>query len=1210
MNSLNPPKLTALLLFALSLLISVALWYFVVEKRQNQDNYHNYVTKRIHRQLIQSYEELEGFSEEGSFENEGFTHPTFLYQNGELISWNDYRLVPPIQEVDDTDPFQYLELNYGKYLKICRTWDDFILVQIVLLHSTPEFTNQYIQESYNQDFFPAPTLSVDIAGNEESDIVDLEGKPLFGITFDLESNMISPGTQFNIGLIFLFACLCLLIYLNQWCWYLGHNNKPWVGLGLLIFGLVSLRVAFFQGPFPYSIYPFDLFNSRYYASSLYNPSLGDLLINVIFLVSLSTYVFQFVIKSLEGVRKRTGFGLLVLLNLAGLLALALLYGLLEDILTNSQITLDINQSLEFSIFKTTSFVIFFLSSIIWVQVSHVIYVASKGVDKKLLAMCFLVAAALYVLVAVYFGWELILILLAQVVYLLLIFSFRLPEYFSGLRYTTLFYFFAASLISSSVGTMAIYENYEFKELIDKQRFANDLLIENDLRGEYLIQQASTEIKEDIFIQSRMMSPLLSTDQIEQKIRRDYLGGYFDKYDLNVHLYDKSGIPFGSIDNDSLLTDIQKLYSKEERYFTGYENIFFISSLDSDQPKRYLSLVPIERYNNLVGYLILDLRLKKVIPYTVFPELLVDNRFIENHRTFDYAFYDNNILNYKAGAFNYEGMFDPGLFQRPKMFSRGVERDGYHHLAIKGSNNRILVITSTVYPVSYIVSNFSFLFLAAVLGTLSLLIVRLTSISHATKLSFISKIQLYLNLAFFVPLLITSVVLINSLNSSYREEIDRSSVKKANSIKDHLVSYIDDYLQNKINRETLSSEVTDIARYSQSDLIVFDIEGRLITSSQPQIFNKKMLSTLINQNALHAIIEEDRDEVVLNESVGSLAYKTTYAAVKSFDSGELLGIVGIPFFGSKNHLRRQNVEAFTNILNIFTLVLIASLFVSNLASRLLTYPLNLLTQKIRRTSLSEHNEPLHWKGEDEIGMVVDEYNKMLVNLEESKEALAKSQKESAWREIAKQVAHEIKNPLTPMKLSLQHLKRLLENEGSNGNQYDKPIDNLLYQVDSLSDIATSFSAFAKMPIPENARFDFSAEVKRIVELFDNEDVDIVTDIPEVSLFVEGDQKLMGRTISNLIINGMQSVPSGRRPQISIKLSTSENKLTLEVADNGSGIPEEIHSKVFIPNFSTKDKGSGIGLAIAKRGIDHAGGNIWFETSEKGTSFFIDLPLAIE
>ncbi len=1217
MHKQRRPPILSLGLCAGFLSLGLLLWFFSIEKRRTIDYFIEVTTQNLYENLQISNSELDSIHNFDSFERT-FSFPTFLYQNSQILAWSDFRIVPSYQSIAGNQKLRYTELSQGKFLRVRRQISDNMeAVQLIELYSTPSFSNQYINAKFNQNIFPAATLSIDETDAEETNIQMPDGEALFGVKFDLQASIVQEEVQAFIAAMMFMALFFAFVYLNSWSWYLAESGKVWLGIVILVVGLVSGRVLMLYTTFPFDIYAIDLFNPRFYASSIYNPSLGDLLINMMFALSFTTFLFRYIFRTNlgEAFNQNNRLGnafFLVIINLLGLFVLSFHYGLLENILFNSQIELDINKSLQFTSFRVVSILIFFTSSVIWFQTTHFVYSVSTQVSHGLRTWVinYIIACLIFALIGWILSLEVGFILTAQTIYLTLAYRFKLPDYLSQLSYSTLFYFFAASLLSSLVGTIAIYEYHEYEELIEKQRFANDLLIENDLKGEYLIHESIPKIQNDIFIQSRLLSPQISKGQIEQKIKRDYLGSYFDKYDVKVRLFDREGHSFIPDELDSTLNEVRQNYEHNEQYKTDYLDLYFIGDIDVDKPKRYLRVIPISRYDNPIGFIVLDLRLKKVIPQTVYPELLVDSRFIDNHRSFDYAFYSQNILNYKAGAFNYENLFEPDYFQLPRLFTKGIEKNGFHHYAIRSSDNRTLVITSSVYPTSFIISNFSFIFLSIVLGVLILLLFRSIDRTQAIRLNFGSKIQLYLNLAFFVPLVITSVVIINTLNSSYQDEIDRSSIKKVNALKDHIVNFVDDYLRNKINREALSTELNEIARYSQSDLSLFDINGKLITSSQPLIFANNLLSNRINPKALKLIIDEDREDVVLNESVGDLAYKSTYAAIKSFDSGELLGIIGIPFFGSKNHLERQTIETFTSILNIFTIVLIASLFISNLASRLLTHPLNLLTQKIRKTSLSKHNEPLQWRGEDEIGMVVDEYNKMLVNLEASKEALAKSQKESAWREIAKQVAHEIKNPLTPMKLSLQHLKRVIaDKQGNEGEQFQKPIDNLLHQVDSLSDIATSFSAFAKMPIPENEKFELCGEVRRIAELFDNENVDLNVNINAEELFINGDQKLMGRIISNLIINGMQSVVGNEVPKIEVNLESNNKKVTIEVKDNGAGIPEEIQNKVFVPNFSTKDSGSGIGLAVAKRGIEHAGGNIWFETEKgKGTTFFVILPLA--
>jgi nitrogen fixation/metabolism regulation signal transduction histidine kinase len=305
------------------------------------------------------------------------------------------------------------------------------------------------------------------------------------------------------------------------------------------------------------------------------------------------------------------------------------------------------------------------------------------------------------------------------------------------------------------------------------------------------------------------------------------------------------------------------------------------------------------------------------------------------------------------------------------------------------------------------------------------------------------------------------------------------------------------------------------------------------------------------------------------------------------------------------------DVLSNIFNAFVVIFILFLIVSSLVSKNLTLPFKLLTQKLKATNL-ENNEPMYWGSKDEIGLLVNEYNNMLFKLDASKKVLASTEKESAWREMAKQVAHEIKNPLTPMKLTLQHLLRL-DQEGMLQDQQKlrKSLETLIHQVDALSGIASSFSTFAKMPLPKNELMNFKAVLTQVLELFKNDkrvQLDFLDDSYTEEINIMGDDKLFGRVIANLIINGIQAAQPGKAPHIKIWLWMTEQSVFLEIADNGKGIPQELKDKIFIPNFSTKSTGSGLGLAIAKSGVETAGGKIWFDSEVgKGTTFYLTFPL---
>jgi signal transduction histidine kinase len=476
-----------------------------------------------------------------------------------------------------------------------------------------------------------------------------------------------------------------------------------------------------------------------------------------------------------------------------------------------------------------------------------------------------------------------------------------------------------------------------------------------------------------------------------------------------------------------------------------------------------------------------------------------------------------------------------------------------------------------------------------------------------NMNYAAKIQLNLNLAFFTPLFIVSIVILGLISQSLKNEVDDDHEQIAEVIGDNIITSIDQYLRGQLSNEQFSSEVSQVAKVAGIDISIFNKVGRLMVSSQPLIYQYGILSNYINPRAMVDIIENGKNSIIVEERIGNLVYDNTYVVVKSFETGNIMAVLSVPFFGSGGLLEQEQISVFTTIINIFSVVFIVFLGISYFVSKWLILPLNFITQKIKRTTLTD-NEAIEWNSDDEIGLLVNEYNRMLVNLEANKRALARSEKESAWREMAKQVAHEIKNPLTPMKLTLQQLQRTTKNDEN--SSFERPIKNLLHQIDTLSDIATSFSSFAKMPIPENERFDLASCVRKTLGIYKNsKEAELIYNQEVKYVEVLGDEQLTGRILSNIIINSLQSSSEDRKLVIEVLLTLSEDgsKVHIAIKDNGTGIPEEAQSKVFVPNFSTKETGSGIGLAIAKHGIEHAGGTIWFESSEEGTTFHIELPV---
>jgi nitrogen fixation/metabolism regulation signal transduction histidine kinase len=293
-----------------------------------------------------------------------------------------------------------------------------------------------------------------------------------------------------------------------------------------------------------------------------------------------------------------------------------------------------------------------------------------------------------------------------------------------------------------------------------------------------------------------------------------------------------------------------------------------------------------------------------------------------------------------------------------------------------------------------------------------------------------------------------------------------------------------------------------------------------------------------------------------------------------------------------------------------ILLALSVVLAILISNWVTVPLRIIQDNFKLVSFGKQHEKINYDREDEIGALVRAYNVKLEELALAAEQLALNERESAWRDMAKQVAHEIKNPLTPMKLSVQHFLRSFDrNDPHVEDKLRKVVQSLIEQIDSLSSIANEFSNFAKMPMPEMEVIVLSEVVKNVLSVFEQEENCTFQFQVESECTVLADRDQMVRVFNNLIKNAIQAVPADREGNISVTFVYEQHQLIIHISDNGKGIPEEMQNKLFVPYFTTKSTGSGIGLAVVKQIIENHNGQIKFSSKpDVGTTFVLTLPQA--
>ena len=338
----------------------------------------------------------------------------------------------------------------------------------------------------------------------------------------------------------------------------------------------------------------------------------------------------------------------------------------------------------------------------------------------------------------------------------------------------------------------------------------------------------------------------------------------------------------------------------------------------------------------------------------------------------------------------------------------------------------------------------------------------------------------------------------------------------------------------------------------------------------------------------------------------LTYLSAYIPLQN-NEDEVIAYINLPYFAKQNEFENEIAGFLSEIINIFVLLLTLSIIVTVVITNRITEPLKLLQRSLAELRLGKSNKPIYYKRDDEIGALVKEYNAKLKELEINAEKLAQTEREVAWREMAKQVAHEIKNPLTPMKLRIQHLQRSFDpSDPDSVQRLDEVAQSIVEQIDALTVIANEFSNFAKLPKPNKDIVDLNMVIKNVVTTFEElEEVDITTSFQNVKTAVFADKDLMIRVFNNLVKNAAQAIPEERKGEIFISVRTEEGVVKVAVRDNGSGIPDEMRDKIFAPNFTTKSTGMGLGLAMVRQIIESHDGQIYFESSEAGSTFFIEL-----
>jgi signal transduction histidine kinase len=1156
----------------------------------------------------------------------------FLYQldavtGTTLTFWNNNNIYITPDELLFPEGSYFISHQNGDFemlvQKIQFRQKHFLLIGMIPIRWDYFIENKYLKSGF--DGFPDLSRQYEIANSNRSlPVLNGKGKELFSIQQKEGKSFIG----YDSVTLFLrtLAIILMFLFIHAIAEEVVKTKGFIQGFGLLIVVVFFLRLLSYEFSFPFEFDKIPLFDPSIYASNFIHRSLGDLLINAI----LFYWLARFYKHNYDGsnhyfkiIPEQIRFDLSnFLLTVVGLQIGNIIKSLVQD----SKISFDITNIPGLSIYTLFAFITLCFLVLCFFHVSQLLIKPqvekNNSIYRQLIVSA--IAGVVYFFLFVkphdtFINMSMLVWILAYLVLL----NFRKSDLGVPLLRST-FFIFWVMLFAMSVAAIVMYEN-RIVEHDQRKRIAEKLAIQTDPSGENLLNIAATNF-DDGFLRNnyhRLQSEY-SNKFIKDSLISENFSGYLNKYDTRIYTYDENFHPLFNDDSTTFASIKTILLNKAKP--TMIAGLYSYEKIPDGFS--FLYQKEIKEEGSIKGYLFVIINSKRYKSEALYPELFNQAQDLSTdlNTNYAYAVYNNGKLINHFNNYNFPSALDvkkfPGFeytYKQVGEFSELWYNSGVGKLVMVVKRSAWMLESVTLFAYLFC----SFLVIIFLFQGGSFLLshrFRWADLKTAFRFNIRTQIQatiIFLSVFSFIVIAIATIsFFIIRYNRNNEERLSKSIQVMANEIDSRIRSQLvfDDVLtvNNMVSMDNLEKKIAEISDSHNVDINFYDTNGNLKISTQPYIYNKHLVSEKMNPNAFFELHSNNSIRYIQSEEIGSFSYLSIYVPLTD-EAGTVYAYLNIPYLNSQFELTQEISGFLATLINLNAFIFLVAGGIAFFLTNRITNSFSLIGQKMQQINIGKVNEEILWNRKDEIGVLVTEYNKMVKKLESSAFALAKSEREGAWREMARQVAHEIKNPLTPMKLSIQYLQKAIEAGSPNIKELSQKMAvTLIEQIDQLSKIAGDFSQFANIGNTRNERFDINEVITSVVNLYKaypNLQIEVGA-LGEASI-INSDKLQFNRLLTNLIKNAIEAGDKSPDPvHIHIKSQKENNTILIELTDQSGGISEEIAKHLFKPNFTTKTSGTGLGLAICKGIVEKSNGDIWFQTKlGVGTSFFIRLPLAV-
>jgi two-component system nitrogen regulation sensor histidine kinase NtrY len=1150
----------------------------------------------------------------------------YTYYNNRLNFWSGVKILPenPLAYKEGSS---FVRLDNGYYHIVKKTSGHFTVIFSIPIKFIYHVQNRYLQNGFDKDMLQDDNVDIaDFTDKFVFDIHNIDNSYLFSIKLK-PGNINHRFYYFEVALWLLgFLTLCTLIH--NICSYVAGKGRALVAFTILTVFIVATRFINIHYGWP-GLGKFDVFNPAFYTSGRVFPSLGDFCINILAACWLASFIFHHRHKIIKGIPgKKVSYAILIAGNVAIITLAAVLLKLFKDLVITSHISFDVTNVFNLSGFSLLgvlmlcfSFLLFYLLNDTFLIVARRLGIPDRH---KIFFFIFFVLAAT-ALTALNHALSMFYILAAI---------------FTAIRAYSVWYgdgklngasFLSLVAICAIIAAVKLNHFQQLKETNVRKALVQKLETADDLTADQTFPKIEKAIISDQFLANYFNDVNRNDDYLKNRLQKQYFDGYLSKYEFKVYAFDQEGQPITG-EKNYLLNDFKDLVAYSSIKVSGY----FYHENDDFGFQSYFAILPVISNKETLGTIVVSLHSKPLFAANTFPELLIDGAIKPNteFKDYSYAFYQDGHLLSQNGRYDYNlinqsfpGKLNTYVFKKTASANTKWYKPLalYSHLIYQKDKRNVIIVSREEDPIAQGVTSLTFFFVtllsfSAVVVFIGWLWARIRIFNirnqqlkwgfkiNVDKVLYRSRIQFSVIFTVVVTLLIIGIITFTSISSQYKDQQDEMIRDKISRIG----SVFELGLQKDLYSTTQAGQVkfNEFADTYSADLTLYNYNGIPLLTTQPKIYDYHLLARRMNGRAFISMNKLQQSAFLNDEKIGDLKYKAAYIPIRDAKRNTV-AFLQLPYFANESDINDRIGALINAMINVYALVFIAIGLFAVIIARQITSPLTFIQYNLSKTIYGQKNEPIVWHRDDEIGALVKEYNKMIAELENSALRLAQSERESAWREMAKQVAHEIKNPLTPLKLGLQLLDKAWKDKDPKFDQkFERFSKSFVEQIESLSSIASEFSAFAKMPDTKLEKVNLFEIIGQAVIIFKQMDNVTINFNPGESFFIRADRDQLLRCFNNLLKNAIEAIPDDRAGEINITHKINQDHVLLIVNDNGNGIPEQLRERIFTPNFTTKSSGTGLGLAFVKNSIENAGGKVWFETEMgKGTTFYMSLPQAV-